>query len=89
MTDTDKPRWPMTPMSTGDPEAADPPRPSTVPRDNPPADTSDERSADEDELPGGSGTAGPATPEKQQAGSYARDAEQDPARERHGRDDAE
>jgi hypothetical protein len=41
------------------------------------------------EGPGGSGTAGPQTPEKDQAGSYARDAEQDPERERHGRDDAD
>ncbi len=38
---------------------------------------------------GGSGTAGPATEEKGQAGSYARDAEQDPARERHDRSDTE
>ena len=41
------------------------------------------------ETPGGSGTAGPQTPEKEQAGSYARDAEQDPERERHGREDAD
>jgi hypothetical protein len=41
------------------------------------------------EPPGGSGTAGAQTPEKEQAGSYARDAEQDPGRERHGRDDAD
>ena len=38
---------------------------------------------------GGSGTAGSQTPEKEQAGSYARDAEQDPARERHDRADAD
>jgi hypothetical protein len=38
---------------------------------------------------GGSGTAGAATEEKEQAGSYARDAEQDPARERHGRADTD
>ena len=38
---------------------------------------------------GGSGTAGPDTPEKDQAGSYARDAEQDPERERHDRADAD
>ena len=41
------------------------------------------------ETPGGSGTAGPETPEKDQAGSYARDAEQDPERERHGREDSD
>jgi hypothetical protein len=38
---------------------------------------------------GGSGTAGPPTEEKRQAGSYARDAEQDPGRERHDRDDSD
>jgi hypothetical protein len=43
---------------------------------------------DAPEYPGGSGTAGPSTPEKEQAGSFARDAEQDPDRERHGREDA-
>lgn len=42
-----------------------------------------------DPAEGGSGTAGPDTREKDQAGSYARDAEQDPERERHGRDDAD
>jgi hypothetical protein len=41
------------------------------------------------DTPGGSGTAGPQTPEKDQAGSYARDAEQDPESDRHGRDDAD
>jgi hypothetical protein len=38
---------------------------------------------------GGSGTAGPPTDEKDQAGAYSRDAEQDPAGERHSRDDAD
>jgi hypothetical protein len=38
---------------------------------------------------GGSGTAGPDTAAKEQAGSYARDAEQDPERERHARTDAD
>jgi hypothetical protein len=38
---------------------------------------------------GGSGTAGSTTREKDQAGSYERDAEQDPAGERHGRSDAD
>jgi hypothetical protein len=38
---------------------------------------------------GGSGTAGPPTDEKEQAGSYARDAEQDPGRDRHGRSDTD
>ena len=38
---------------------------------------------------GGSGTAGPGTRAKDQAGSYARDAEQDPERDRHGRADAD
>jgi hypothetical protein len=42
-----------------------------------------------DPAEGGSGTAGPDTREKHQAGSYARDAEQDPEGERHGRDDAD
>jgi hypothetical protein len=37
MTDEpDRPKWPATPMSIGDPDAADPPRPSPVPRDDPP-----------------------------------------------------
>ncbi len=70
--------------------------------EHPPAPTSEDREgvedttgmtdpdeADEDDHPGGSGTAGPATEEKEQAGSYARDAEQDPAGERHGRADAD
>ncbi|MDP9257383.1 MAG: ATP-binding protein [Actinomycetota bacterium] len=48
MADTDRPRWPMTPMSTGDPEAADPPRPSTVPRDDPPARGRPEAPASDD-----------------------------------------
>jgi hypothetical protein len=38
---------------------------------------------------GGSGTAGPSTEEKAQAGSYARDAEQDPAGDRQGRAEAD
>jgi hypothetical protein len=38
---------------------------------------------------GGSGTAGPASEEEAQAGSYARDAEQDPSRERHDRSDTD
>ena len=45
--------------------------------------------AEADDVEGGSGTAGPQTPEKDQAGSYARDAEQDPERERHDRADAD
>jgi ribosomal protein L15 len=47
------------------------------------------RPGDRREQAGGSGTAGPATREKHQAGSYARDAEQDPRHERHGRADAD
>ena len=47
------------------------------------------RSHPPEEPAGGSGTAGPQTPEQEQAGSYARDAEQDPAGERHGRADSE
>jgi hypothetical protein len=43
--------------------------------------------ADDDE--GGSGTAGRPTDEKDQAGAYARDAEQDPDAERHDRADAD
>jgi hypothetical protein len=69
----------MTPMSTGDPEAADPPRPPSV-------DSGDEPPR---KPRGGSGTAGPHTAEKEQAGSYARDAEQDPERERHERADTD
>lgn len=38
---------------------------------------------------GGSGTAGPSTEEKSQAGSYARDAEQDPAGDRQARAEAD
>jgi hypothetical protein len=45
--------------------------------------------AEADDAEGGSGTAGPDTPEKRQAGTYARDAEQDPERERHERVDAD
>ncbi len=49
MTDSDdRPKWPATPMSTGDPEAADPPRPSEVPRDDPPADSPAEPEAEAD-----------------------------------------
>lgn len=44
---------------------------------------------DADGAEGGSGTAGPDTAEKDQAGSYSRDAEQDPERERHERADAD
>lgn len=43
----------------------------------------------ENAASGGSGTAGPSTAAKDQAGSYARDAEQDPEGERHGRTDAD
>ena len=49
------------------------------------ADDSDEV----DDAEGGSGTAGPETAEKDQAGSYARDAEQDPDGERHDRADSD
>jgi hypothetical protein len=42
-----------------------------------------------DDADGGSGTAGPDTAEKDEAGSYARDAEQDPERERHERADSD
>ena len=53
MADTERPKWPMTPMSTGDPEAADPPRPSRVPRDDPPAEGADrEREPTPDEREG-------------------------------------
>jgi hypothetical protein len=45
--------------------------------------------AEADDSTGGSGTAGPDTAEKDQAGSYARDAEQDPERERHERSDSD
>ena len=45
--------------------------------------------ADADDAEGGSGTAGPDTAEKDQAGSYARDAEQDPDGERHDRADSD
>jgi hypothetical protein len=38
---------------------------------------------------GGSGTAGPDTAEKDQAGSYGRDAEQDPEGDRHDRADSD
>src|SRR4029077_6723740 len=47
------------------------------------------KSREGDESEGGSGTAGPVTPEKDQAGSFARDAEQDPQGERHDRSDAD
>jgi hypothetical protein len=54
--------------------------------------TAPKRKDGENEAPepaGGSGTAGPQTPTKEQAGSYARDAEQDPEAERHHRADAD
>jgi hypothetical protein len=51
------------------------------------ADDPDRR--DSADTPAGSGTAGPHTREKEQAGSYARDAEQDPERDRHERADAD
>ena len=69
------------------------PPPHPQPTDPPPtagatpADTG--RSPEGDESEGGSGTAGPETREKDQAGSYARDAEQDPERERHSRSDSD
>ena len=50
-------------------------------------DPSEADSANDGE--GGSGTAGPDTAEKDQAGSYARDAEQDPEGERHDRADSD
>jgi hypothetical protein len=39
----------------------------------------DERDDDEREAPGGSGTVSDPDPVQRQAGSYQRDAEQDPA----------
>ena len=42
-----------------------------------------------DDAAGGSGTAGPGSDTKRQAGSYARDAEQDPDGDRHDRADAD
>ena len=54
------------------------------------AEQTDKRTRHEpDEPESGSGTAGAQTPEKGQAGSCARDADQDPAGERQGRADAE
>ena len=58
-------------------------------RESLPAHSTHDAPADSPAHPGGSGTAGQTTPEKEQAGSYARDAEQDPERERHGRADAD
>lgn len=72
----------------------DPPAPTSEDREGV-ADTTgmtDPDDADADDAgdhPGGSGTAGPATDEKRQAGSYARDAEQDPAADRHARSDSD
>jgi hypothetical protein len=37
-------------------------------------------SEEQDEAPAGSGTSGPDSAAKRQAGSYSRDAEQDPSR---------
>ena len=54
-----------------------------------PEQTEKRTPAKDDGPDGGSGTAGPHTAEKEQAGSYARDAEQDPEGERHGRADAD
>jgi len=51
--------------------------------------TDPDEADDDEDHPGGSGTAGPATEAKRQAGSYARDAEQDPAAERHARSDSD
>jgi hypothetical protein len=54
------------------------------------SDTSEKRTPHApEESEGGSGTAGPHSAEKDQAGSYARDAEQDPETERHGRADSD
>jgi hypothetical protein len=54
------------------------------------SDTNTERTPHAaEETDGGSGTAGSDTAEKDQAGSYARDAEQDPSAERHGRADSD
>jgi hypothetical protein len=48
MADTDKPRWPITPMSDAGAEAADSPRPATASRDDPPRrDTSDAPGSDD------------------------------------------
>ena len=73
-------------------EIPDPePPPHPQPTDPPPtagATSADSPASAAQESEGGSGTAGPVTTEKVQAGSYARDAEQDPQHERHARSDA-
>ena len=77
-------------MSARDPNITDPPPASGESRNDPQSDgASDEPPHEEHAASGGSGTAGPSTAAKDQAGSYARDAEQDPERERHGRTDAD
>ena len=43
------------------------------------AEPGSEHPHSEEQDDGGSGTSGPDTPEKRQAGSYGRDAEQDPS----------
>ena len=69
-----------------DPEPPPHPQPTDPPTAGArPADTSASPARDKSE--GGSGTAGPETREKDQAASYARDAEQDSVRERHSPSD--
>jgi hypothetical protein len=74
-------------------EIPDPePPPHPQPTDPPPTAAAAAHSSggrERDAGQGGSGTAGPGTREKDQAGSYARDAEQDPEGERHNRGDAD
>ncbi len=69
-------------------EIPDPePPPHPQPTEPPPTAGARRAVPARDKSERGSGTAGTETREKDQAGSYARDAEQNPVPERHSRSD--
>jgi hypothetical protein len=88
-------RWLDTPCEPVAIDEVPNPEPTPHPEPNDPPPTAGVGAAEptgvhaRDSVEGGSGTAGATTREKDQAGSFARDAEQDPDGERHGRSDAD